>query len=254
LARVLTEKTWKPEMLLHLLMAFFLCLGLGGLISGILLALLDVDAAEKQYYSMVLSTLTLHGGWLVTVALLLWWHKMSWADIFGFDASPRLQAIAQGVLTALAFLPAAWFLGQASAVLMKSVGFEPVVQTPVKILQESVSVAQQVYFGFMAVILAPCAEEILFRGVFYPAVKQAGFPRAALWGTSLAFALIHNNVMTFIPLTVLALVLVWLYEKTGNLLSCIAAHATFNLVNFVLLLNQSAIDEWFNKPQAAFIW
>ena len=66
------------------------------------------------------------------------------------------------------------------------------------------------------------------------AVKAAGFPRLALWGTALFFALIHFNLATFLPLLLLALVLTWLYEKTGNLLAPIAAHAAFNALQFAI--------------------
>ena len=67
------------------------------------------------------------------------------------------------------------------------------------------------------------------------AIKQAGHPRIALWGASLAFAAIHVNLATFLPLLLLALILTWLYETTGNLLAPIAAHSLFNTMNFVLL-------------------
>ena len=55
--------------------------------------------------------------------------------------------------------------------------------------------------------IAPLAEEILFRGILYSAVKQAGFPRIALWGSVLLFAVVHMNAVTFVPLVVLALLL-----------------------------------------------
>jgi membrane protease YdiL (CAAX protease family) len=84
-------------------------------------------------------------------------------------------------------------------------------------------------------VLAPAAEEMLFRGILYPAIKQAGFPRLALWGTALLFAAIHLNLVTFFPLMVLALGLTWLYERTDNLWSSIIAHALFNAMNFVIL-------------------
>jgi membrane protease YdiL (CAAX protease family) len=87
-----------------------------------------------------------------------------------------------------------------------------------------------------AVLLAPLAEEVLFRGILYPAIKQAGHPRLALWGTALLFAAVHLNVATFVPLTVLALVLTALYEWTNNLLAPIAAHVLFNAFNVVLLV------------------
>ena len=36
------------------------------------------------------------------------------------------------------------------------------------------------------------------------------------------------------PLLLLALVLTWLYEQTGNLLAPILAHATFNALQFAI--------------------
>jgi hypothetical protein len=53
---------------------------------------------------------------------------------------------------------------------------------------------------------------------------------------SALFALIHLDAAIFIPLFVLALGLTWIYERTGNLLASIAAHALFNAVNLGLLV------------------
>jgi hypothetical protein len=80
-----------------------------------------------------------------------------------------------------------------------------------------------IYFGVVAIVVAPVVEEILFRGILYPAIKELGRPRLALWGTAILFALSHENAMSLLPLTFLALVLTWLYERTDNLLAPIAA-------------------------------
>ena len=87
----------------------------------------------------------------------------------------------------------------------------------------------------VAIVIAPPAEEALFRGLIYPAVKRAGFPRLAWWGSAVLFAAVHWNLPSFLPLILLALVLTWLYEKTDNLLAPIAAHGLFNALNFVAL-------------------
>ena len=84
-------------------------------------------------------------------------------------------------------------------------------------------------------MLAPVAEEFVFRGVLFPFVRQLGRPKLAWLGVSLLFALVHANVAAFLPLFVLALALTWLYEKTDNLLAPIAAHSLFNAANLVIL-------------------
>ena len=93
----------------------------------------------------------------------------------------------------------------------------------------------------------PPAEEMLFRGILYPWVKQRGYPRLALFGTSIAFAAIHMNLSIFISLTLLALVLVWLYERTRNLLAPITAHACFNAVNFAILYASPWLEQKFPR-------
>jgi membrane protease YdiL (CAAX protease family) len=82
------------------------------------------------------------------------------------------------------------------------------------------------------------AEEMLFRGILYQWCKRIGFPRLGLWCTSLIFAAMHSNLASFIPLLVLAVTLVILYERTENLIAPIAAHSTFNAINFTLLYLQ----------------
>jgi membrane protease YdiL (CAAX protease family) len=46
------------------------------------------------------------------------------------------------------------------------------------------------------------------------------------------------NLAVFVPLTFLAVILVWVYESTGNLLAPIAVHCVFNAANFVALYSQ----------------
>ncbi len=256
---MLTEKTWKPELLLRLISSFLLCVGLGGLIVPMSLGPQAAATAEGRFASLVVFSLIMHGGGLLLVSRFLQGHPLTWWEAFGFKEGPPLTAIATGVCVSLCFLPMGLMLGQVCALLMELVSLmdivdiKPVAQQAVKMLQETAIPMQQAYFGLIAIVLAPLVEEIFFRGILYTAIKQAGHKRAALWGSSLFFALTHANMMAFIPLTVLAFLLVWLYEKTGNLLSCIAAHAFFNLMNFILLTNQPAIEQWLKKQQG-LIW
>src|SRR4029079_1566506 len=96
--------------------------------------------------------------------------------------------------------------------------------------------SQRIFFGVIAILLAPLVEELLFRGILYPALKQKGYRRLALWGASLFFALTHSNVPTFIPLTFLAIILTLLYEETNTLLMPILTHSLFNAANYYWLV------------------
>jgi membrane protease YdiL (CAAX protease family) len=92
--------------------------------------------------------------------------------------------------------------------------------------------------GIAAILLAPFVEEVVFRGILYPSIKQSGFHRLALWGTSFFFALTHSNLMILLPLTLLAIVLTLLYETTNNLIAPIVTHSLFNAANYAYLLFQ----------------
>jgi membrane protease YdiL (CAAX protease family) len=159
---------------------------------------------------------------------------MSWADAFGLRHNRR-NAVLSGIVVACIFLPVAEGLQWASAHLMTNLHIEPQEQEAVHALRVTSEWSNRVVLGVLALFLAPIVEEIFFRGMLYPAIKQAGFPRLATFGVSLLFALIHFNVVSFVPLFVLAILLAALYEHTNNLLAPIAAHALFNGLNFAML-------------------
>jgi membrane protease YdiL (CAAX protease family) len=161
-------------------------------------------------------------------------QRVRWRDAFGLT-NQRQRALLAGVIVAFVFLPVGDGLQWVSAQAMARFHWEPQEQQAVHALRISSAWSSRLLLAGLAIVLAPVAEEILFRGVMYPAIKQAGFPRLALWGVSLLFACIHFNVVTFFPLLVLALVLTILYERTDNLLAPITAHALFNALNFVKL-------------------
>ena len=196
-----------------------------------------IGGTENSIWRVVVASLSFQGAGLILVARFLHEHHVSWSEAFGF-ANHRRRALLLGVLVALLFLPLGWGLQQASALMITHLPFfkmQPEEQLPIHVLRVSMSIPGRITLGAAAILLAPVAEEILFRGILYPAVKQAGFPRLALWGSVLLFAAVHMNAVTFVPLAVLALVLTALYERTDNLLAPIAAHALFNTLNFVTL-------------------
>ncbi len=234
---MLSARPWNLELVLQFLLRLVACFCLG-MLTGQLLAswLGSPDAPSTRFLLFLVFTLSFHGAVIILAHLCLREHALSWNDAFGFLA-PRLghTLLLAAAATVLA-LPVAWFLGRASDQLMRLVHLEPALQAPVEILRQTASLPARVVFGTVAIGLAPLAEEILFRGLLYGVVRQFGFPRLALWGSSLLFALTHFNLMTFLPLFVLAVILAFLYECTRNLLAPILAHSLFNAVNFVCLV------------------
>lgn len=88
------------------------------------------------------------------------------------------------------------------------------------------------------VIIAPIAEEILFRGLFYRFLKSKISPRWAMIVSSACFAAMHDNKLSLLPLMFLGMMLVRAYERTGNLKVPILMHAFFNAnATFILLIS-----------------
>jgi membrane protease YdiL (CAAX protease family) len=226
---VLSPKPWKPEAVLRLLFGIFVCVFIGALLT---LVVRGTSGAKPppSFGRMMVSLLSFQG-----VALALVWrfvseHEMSWAEAFGFGHQ-RGRALLLGALALFVFFPVGQWLQILSIRLLTRLHLDPTAQGAVEVLRSLHRGPGLLGFVLITVVLAPLAEELVFRGILYPAIKSAGFPRLALGGTSVIFAAIHFNLAIFVPLLLLALVLTWLYEKTDNLLAPIATHSLFNAVN-----------------------
>ena len=185
--------------------------------------------------TVLFGTLGFQGATWVLIYFFLRHHQVHWREAFGL-CEPRLRhALFLALLTVLVVLPVAWSLQQASVVVLEKTGFPPEEETAVMLLTGAKSWWTRVYLGVFAVVIAPVAEEFIFRGVLYPFVKQLGYPRCAWIGVNFLFALIHMDAAALVPLFVLALVLTWLYERTDNLLAPVAAHSLFNAANLIVL-------------------
>jgi uncharacterized protein len=96
--------------------------------------------------------------------------------------------------------------------------------------------ASRLLFYAVIVLVAPVAEELIFRGFLWDVLEDSWGPWAA-WGlTSLAFAGYH-----LVPLHVIAILstgwlIGWLRLATGSIWPCIFAHFLNNLLSVVLLL------------------
>ena len=231
---MVSEKTWRLESTLQLGLRLFLCYAVGALLATTARQLLGDRAVEDSLLNMILATLAFQGAGLVLVALFLREHQVGWAEAFGFKTDPA-WAVLLGIAVAVIAVPIAWYLQSAGVELLTRWHFVVSGQDAVRLLWEAQALWKQAYLGLFAVVVAPVAEEILFRGILYPFLKQHGHPQLALWGTAILFAGVHVNLGVVLPLVFLAVVLALLYEWTDNLLACIVVHSLFNAANFVML-------------------
>jgi membrane protease YdiL (CAAX protease family) len=78
------------------------------------------------------------------------------------------------------------------------------------------------------VVIAPVAEETIYRGVIYRAFRdRAGVP-LAVFLSGLLFSLTHLEPDHVLALWMIGATLAWLTERTGSIIPAIAAHGLFN--------------------------
>jgi len=235
---MLADKPWKLDAAVRLFLGVITTFCLGMLVSGLLIpSTTDSPQTRVAFWQIVLSACSLEIPALIWIGFFLRRHSVSWKEAFGLQMTSPLKAAAYGLLAAALFLPVAMGFRQLSESVMDLAHFNPQDQAAVQTLQDpGLTVAEKTALGVIMIVFAPLVEEALFRGILYPAIKQSGWPRLALWGSSTLFALVHFNMVTFLPLLVFALVLVYLYETFQNLLVPIVAHAVFNAVNFLTII------------------
>jgi hypothetical protein len=230
-------RPWPFEKYLRNLLTLLICI-YGGFLLMWAIGRLTGDHSESQNTTLrvLIAVLAFQGAALVLVQFFLREHHTGWVEAFGFDQSPG-HALVTGILVGLLVaLPATMGLNLAINLLVEWLtSHRPPEQEAVQILSKTVGWANRLVLAVATIVVAPDAEEVIFRGVLYPAIKRAGYPRLAFWGTAVLFGLIHLNLGTLVPLTFLAIVLACLYEYTGNLLACILVHSLFNATNFVAL-------------------
>lgn len=104
------------------------------------------------------------------------------------------------------------------------------------------AVQEQLFAGQGAVqlfglgILVPLAEELIFRGLIYTRIRQRIPAGGAIFFSALLFALFHGNMIQMVFAFPLALVLAWLYERSGWFACPLAFHMGANLTAIVLNL------------------
>jgi len=158
-------------------------------------------------------------------------------------ASPRRSRAMDIALGLGALFVCFWLLGVANAVNLQFLRVWHVLPDTnpfLEVLQHELQGPGRLWvYALMflaAVVVAAVAEEILFRGLLYNVLRRYLDRWTAAVGAALIFSFIHGVVSNLWSLFLLALVLTWLYERTGRLLAPIVLHAANNTIALVLVL------------------
>jgi membrane protease YdiL (CAAX protease family) len=144
----------------------------------------------------------------------------------GLDRAPTAN-LSRPIIAAALALGGLALYGLAVAALEIDL-LEPAGAAPATVLRDTPAL---LLFGFVTVVMAPVAEELLFRGMLLRGLLRLGpVPAIALSGA--AFAAWHLSPQA-IPLVAVGCILGWLYYTSGSLWQPLVFHMVFNLVAFV---------------------
>ena len=189
----------------------------------------------ESFYALI-QGLVFHVASLVILAVVLRSQAWTWGQALGLQAQGLVRRLGVGMAFYAGILPVFFFAAVLSRLVMLFIGYPVTIQDVVLIFMEPQSVWTLLALLGLAMIVAPAAEEILFRGILLPLImKRLGVGPAVIL-SSVLFALIHFHVPSFFPLFVLAMGLALAYIYTGSLWVPIVMHALFNGMNLAILL------------------
>ncbi len=245
---MLSKKPWRAEAVLFFCAAQCLYLFLGMMTIAALLKFgVNGFIIEADFGTPLVATLCFQGATWVLIPIFLRLHGIKFSDAFGMKEHRWQTALLLAVVVVGVILPVAIALELLSAGVLQHFGWKLHEEEAVTLVTGMKAFWMKLYLDFFTVVLAPVAEEFIFRGVLYSYVKQMGYPKLALYGVSALFALIHGDAAIALSLFVLALALTWLYETTDNLLAPILAHSLFNGINLLILRFQDPLTHWLQR-------
>lgn len=183
--------------------------------------------------ALVAGVLSSAVGHAITLAL-------AWVVVTGFGRESFLDSIGWGWRNGIRMrhVMATFAAVYGVTILVGMLVQEP--DTPFKQMLDT-SYGVRVAVGLVAVLTAPLAEEVLYRGVLYPAVAKRFGAVAAVVAVSALFLLVHAEQYAsapaiMLPLGVLSVALTTLRAVSGSIMPSVILHVLFNGVQVILLL------------------
>lgn len=178
----------------------------------------------------------IHALTLALLVPLLRAHRFGLGDAFGLLRPGWPRVWLRAAALTLPALGIAWTLHQGSTWVLERCSIVHDSQAAVNAVRDANRWWERSLLLTFAAITAPILEEVVFRGILWPVVRDCGWRRRGALGVGLLFALIHFNAAALLPLWFLGLFWIWLYERCGDLSAPMVSHALFNGANFLWIV------------------
>lgn len=228
---------WNLNLILPVGLFAFVCANL--LLFGFNLALPKTHAQPSvnvQALKTLLQTLIVETSLTFAIFCLLW---RRYVGIWQLGLNTwRREYLRGGLWAYLSILPALALIGALLGLFQKTLLPE---QEIYNLLMGLTSLPISLLFLIVVGLVAPLLEEIIFRGFLFGTLRNSFGPWRSMVYSSLLFAALHQSLVAFLPIFFLAMVLAYLYEKTGSLWPSIILHMLNNTVAtlFVILIRRA---------------
>jgi hypothetical protein len=211
-----------------MLLVLIISLGSVRLLAGLMIAAIAGRAGAAGRDDLLLLTVGLLLFQTLAVlgsiyALVIRKYGLSWADLGLRPVERRWYVRAAGI--AILLLPVVALVNAA----IPSLTDEP-FQNPqlYAVAPNGFSWTNLIVMLAMAGVVAPFSEEVAFRGLLFPWLRDRwGFWPGAIV-SSLAFSVLHGVPVLIPALVVIGVVLSFVYQRSGSLWPAIVAHGVFN--------------------------
>ena len=193
----------------------------------------SLDAPKAITLQAILANSVVYSSLILGIFGVMGFQRESGVEFFGLRPSRFPKAAGTGLLWLVATYP---LILATQSFVQGIFGETDDSQMIVRYFLEHPDLRHRAAVIVMAVIVAPVAEEILFRGYFYGVIRRFGGRLPAIFTSSLLFAAIHVHLPSMLGLGILAVILCLLYERTGSLWATITMHATFNATTIAVLI------------------
>ncbi len=234
--------TW-PEFGIFVFLIFgagvFCQLGLQLLSKDLLARAVDQDGLQ-----VCLNGIGLDGGgllgWLLFRSMRKTWYTDYGAEPPPAPAAPSLpwgRVWLYSGVTLLLAMPVVLLFNAGWLLVLRKLGLPDEPQDLLAIFSKTKS--PFVVAGLLAVAcaLAPLYEELLFRAGLYRFCRQRLGRNWALLLSGCLFGAMHQNLASFLPLSIFGVVLALAYEATGSIRVAVIAHSLFNLNTVLIVLS-----------------
>ncbi len=201
-----------------------------------LLWLGGASTGKTPPWTLALGAGVFHVATLILVQMLLRAHTLGWRESFGLFHGTWIRRCGVVILLTVPALAVAGLVHSACGWVLDHLSLAHESQNVVEAVRQTRQPAGQVLFFVFAVGTAPIVEEVVFRGLLWPLLRDRGWGFSGAVAAAFLFAAVHVNLAAFLPLWILGLFWTWLYERTEDLTAPILSHALFNAANFLWIV------------------